>query len=71
MFIAIDAGRVAGTEALDQVLEETIGDLHSASPLDVAEPVAYPGERMLERRRDNLENGVPVDTEFWEQVLAM
>ena len=71
MFIAIDVGRIAEPQALVRMLEETFEDLHSAPPLDEAEPVAYPGERMLQRRRDNLENGVPVDTEFWEQVLAM
>ncbi len=71
MYIAIDVARIAGREAVTQMLEETFGDLHSAPPLDEGEPVAYPGERMMERRRDNLENGVPVDSEFWEQVLAM
>ncbi|MBI3944423.1 MAG: 3-dehydro-L-gulonate 2-dehydrogenase [Armatimonadetes bacterium] len=70
-FIAIDIIRIAGEEGLRQVVEETIGDLHTAPPLREGEPVAYPGERMLQRRRENLEKGVPVDSEFWEQVLAL
>jgi LDH2 family malate/lactate/ureidoglycolate dehydrogenase len=33
--------------------------------------VRYPGERTLETRRRNMEEGVPVDPEIWEAVLGM
>jgi 3-dehydro-L-gulonate 2-dehydrogenase len=35
------------------------------------ETVRYPGERVLQARRENLELGIPVDPGVWERVLAM
>ena len=71
VFIAIDIEKVAGAEDLRETVEDIVGDLHQALPLEEGGEVTYPGERMLKTRRENLEKGIPVDDEFWQRVLDM
>jgi 3-dehydro-L-gulonate 2-dehydrogenase len=33
--------------------------------------IFYPGERTLLTRTDNLEKGIPLEEEIWNQVLQM
>ena len=71
VFLAIHAAEIAGEDVLRELVEETIADLHTAAPLSGARKAAYPGEGMLKRRRESLERGVPVDEDFWRQVLNL
>ncbi len=71
IFIAIDVTTVAGEEILHQTVEEIIRDLHDAPPLEGHEQVTYPGERMLKTRRESLAHGIPVDPDYWQQVLNL
>jgi 3-dehydro-L-gulonate 2-dehydrogenase len=41
---------------------------HLHAPLPDGEYVRYPGERTLETRRRNLDDGVPVEPAIWAQV---
>jgi len=70
VFIAIDpaaAGQTGGSANLaDQVLEH----LQSPRPAD-GEYVRYPGERVLQTRRENLANGIPVEPAVWRDVHAL
>ena len=69
MFVAIDPGHhlqgrsrsvaFAGIEAL-------VDDLHTAVPA-----VRAPGEGMFAARRRSEAEGVPVDPELWERILAL
>lgn len=68
VFIAIN---VCTAPHLHQTMEETVQDLHSAPALEQNEPVRYPGEGMLQTRQDNLKNGIPVDEDYWQEVLEM
>jgi len=42
-----------------------------AQPAQPGDDVYYPGEQTVLRRRENLEKGIPVDPEYWNQVQAM
>jgi 3-dehydro-L-gulonate 2-dehydrogenase len=33
--------------------------------------VRYPGEKTLRTRKENLEKGIPVEPDIWQDVLAM
>ena len=52
-------------------IESIIADLHAASPASEGGSVSYPGEGMLEARRRNLAEGVPVDKKQWADLQAM
>ncbi len=71
IFIAIDVTTLVGEQVLHQTVGEIIDDLHDASPLAGHEKVTYPGERMLQTRKENLTHGIPVNTDYWQQVLDM
>jgi 3-dehydro-L-gulonate 2-dehydrogenase len=64
VFVAMEAGSGAA-----EAVEKTVQDLHAAPALP-GQRIRYPGERTLEVRRRNIDEGVPVDEEVWRAVLA-
>lgn len=68
VFLALDPSSLAGPD-MAGIVERIVDDLHVPSA-DGQRPT-YPGERTLETRRRNLEQGIPVDPEIWQQVQAL
>jgi len=67
MFIAFDAGSLASAGAAPLV-DRVVDHLHASAR--GGETITYPGERTLATRRQNIELGVPVDSQIWETVLT-
>ena len=65
VFLAFDLSRFGGTDSriADDIVEslKTYGD----------GGVRYPGERTLRIRHENMEQGIPVNPEVWEQVKQL
>lgn len=59
-------GRELASQAADQIIEYFQGSPHSHDA-----PLRYPGQRVLNTRKENLENGVPVDPAIWQQLQAL
>lgn len=70
IMIAIDPGKFQGAEVTDAIVDELIADIHSSVPVKEGEKVFYPGEIEIGTRKDNMENGIPVIDEVWEQIKA-
>ena len=74
VFLAFDPFKVvrSGEESANpgwiahQILEHL--QLPSCSALP---PVHYPGERVLQTRKENLEKGIPVDPAIWHQLESL
>lgn len=58
------------TEQNERLINEILDYTKSSNPVD-GEQVSYPGENMLKTRERNLRDGIPVNEEIWERVLAM
>lgn len=71
MFIALDATRIAGEDYLTAAVNEVLDNLHGSSPVDLAQPVRYPGESSLAIRQANLANGIPVDDGVWAKIQSL
>ena len=71
VFIAIDLHRLPDADAFAERLRLTLADMVTSKPVDPAKPVYYPGYHMMETRKDNLANGIPVDEAIWEAVRAL
>jgi 3-dehydro-L-gulonate 2-dehydrogenase len=71
IMIAIDQTKFNDCETTDRIVEELIADIHSSTPVKEGGKVLYPGERVLQTRRENLEKGIPVVEEIWSKILAM
>jgi 3-dehydro-L-gulonate 2-dehydrogenase len=69
VFVAFDLSSLGEAEASARVADEIVESIRP-SPADGGE-VRYPGERTLETRRRNLEEGIPVEPSVWEQVQSL
>ncbi|WP_194777945.1 3-dehydro-L-gulonate 2-dehydrogenase [Pararhodonellum marinum] len=59
-----------GLDFSDEILDGLIDNFSQTEVFDDKE-VRYPGEGTLKTRKENLEKGVPVDPEIWQQVLEL
>ncbi|MFL6253604.1 MAG: 3-dehydro-L-gulonate 2-dehydrogenase [Pyrinomonadaceae bacterium] len=64
VFLAFDLSTLGGTEAASRIADDIIESLHT----DGGDGVRYPGERTLKIRRENIEQGIPVEPSVWEMV---
>jgi 3-dehydro-L-gulonate 2-dehydrogenase len=71
VMIAIDQTKFNDTETTDRIVDELIKDIHSSEPVKEGTKIRYPGENVINTRKDNLENGIPVIEEKWNEVLGL
>jgi 3-dehydro-L-gulonate 2-dehydrogenase len=67
VFMAFDPNRLGSGVSASEVAEQVIRHFRLPSR-GQNERVRYPGERVLQTRRENLASGVPVDPSIWRQV---
>jgi 3-dehydro-L-gulonate 2-dehydrogenase len=67
VFLAFDLSSLGG--AASGMADEIIR--HFRQTPSGNEEVRYPGERVLNVRRENMEKGIPIDPEVWEQVRSL
>ena len=70
-FMAIDIYTLKDRDEIMKQVEISLEELKACEPMDSSKPVHFPGEGMQAVRKDNLENGIPVDEGIWQQVLAL
>ena len=71
LFIAISPDKFGDAEYLRQITDATIEHIKGSVPESENGTIYYPNEMSYDTRADNLENGIPVDEEFWGIVKAM
>ena len=54
----------------EKLLNEIIDYTHDVEPMHSGERTYYPGERTLQTRAKNLEEGIPVSEAVWNEVLG-
>jgi 3-dehydro-L-gulonate 2-dehydrogenase len=70
VFIAIDLNKPGNSSSVPQHLENIINDYHQSTPED-KKRISFPGERVLQTRKENLLNGIPVLEKFWKEILTL
>ena len=70
VFIAIDINKLSNRPAIAQVVENIISDYHGSIP-DDQKAITFPGERVLQTRKRNVENGIPVVKQVWDDILKL
>lgn len=68
VFIAIDIRRLGNHSMIPTLLQQIIQDYHQSIPLDDNKNITYPGERVMNTRKQNLANGIPVLNDIWEKI---
>ncbi len=71
IMIAIDPSKANSQELTDQIVNDIVADIKSSEPAQEGGTVLYPGEPEAMTIQENLEKGIPVIEEKWNQVLAM
>lgn len=71
VFIAIDPINMSGNNFIEKTVNDTINYLHQTTSADGNDGVFYPGERTIERRKENMQKGIPCDEGIWAKLLEM
>ena len=71
VFIAIAPDKFGDADYLRQITNTNIDHIKASVHDPENDIIYYPNEMSYETRADNLENGIPVDEEFWSIVKAM
>lgn len=71
VFIAIDISKLGKQSVITQTIEEILKDYHQSIPLDEFKKIVYPGERVLQTRKNNLANGIPVLKKIWDEINSL
>ena len=70
VFIAINLRSLHNFPAIENSINQIIEDLHKSNPENPSEKIRYPGESVLQIRKENLEKGILVNKATWERLLC-
>ncbi len=71
VFISINPKMLNNFPSINRTIDNIIHDLHSSNPIDPENKVRYPGENVLQLRKENMEKGIPVNKLTWERLCAL
>jgi 3-dehydro-L-gulonate 2-dehydrogenase len=71
VFIAVDINSLNNFASISNSIEKIIGDFHESNPDSSYSRIRYPGENVLELRKENLKNGIPVNSKVWNNILNL
>jgi 3-dehydro-L-gulonate 2-dehydrogenase len=71
VFITFNLEKLSNFPAIEKTINEIITDFKNSEPDETGGELRYPGERVLQSRAENLENGIPVIRNIWEQILKL
>ncbi|WP_312653830.1 3-dehydro-L-gulonate 2-dehydrogenase [Proteiniclasticum sp.] len=71
VMIAIDPKKFNTADQIDEMVSRIVDDIKSSDVDEKIGRVSYPGESTIRRRKDNLENGIPVVPEIWNKIKAL
>ena len=71
IFISIDPTKFSDRETIDAMINTVLEDIKQSELADDAQPVLYPGERVISTRKENMSNGIPVRDDIWNKIKQM
>lgn len=70
IYIAIDPHKFSSSELLDKSINEIL-DFYLSAEKESEGELSYPGERINKTKQYNLKNGIEINDEIWNRVLAL
>jgi 3-dehydro-L-gulonate 2-dehydrogenase len=71
VFIAIDISKFPHHSTTPAMIENIIGDYLQSVPENDKSKIVYPGERVLQTRKRNTQDGIAVVKKAWEEILLL
>jgi len=68
--VIIDPAKLIDDDFFNGEINATISYVKAAKPIDPAKPVLVPGDPERNRKAEREANGVPIDDNTWEEILA-
>jgi 3-dehydro-L-gulonate 2-dehydrogenase len=69
LFIVINYRAISPKELSEEIIEHSVEYLLNSQ--STGAPIIYTGQITIDTRKDNLENGIPVNEKVWEEILAL
>lgn len=70
-FIAINSRAVNDAQEEDEIADRLLSHLLNARPAPGFSAPRYPGQKVLQVRKDNMANGIPVEESVWQAILDL
>lgn len=70
VFIAIDIKKLSNFPAIENTISEIIKDFKNSELINADNPVRFPGERVVQTRKENLKKGIPVNINIWDEIRS-
>jgi 3-dehydro-L-gulonate 2-dehydrogenase len=71
VFVAININKLPHHSSVPGIIENILSDYKQSVPQDEASSITYPGERVLKTRKQNLERGIPVIRQVWDDIVKL
>jgi len=71
LFITIDISKLSNHSLISKTVEGIIDDYHQSEKADASKKITFPGERVLQSRKRNLANGIPVLKKVWDKIMEL
>jgi 3-dehydro-L-gulonate 2-dehydrogenase len=71
LFMAIDPYQIGGKEFVEKTLNQTVAYIKSSEPVTEGKAVLYPGELEAIIRKENMEIGIPVHEDIWNELQKL
>ena len=71
VFISINIKQLPNHSGIPLLIKNIIADYKQSVPENENALISYPGERVVNNRKRNAENGIPVIKQVWEEILAL
>ena len=69
VFIAFDISKLHNFPTIQNTISEIISDYKASLPEDEKSTIRYPGEQILKIRAANLQDGILVNKDVWNEIL--
>lgn len=70
VFIAIDLSKLTNESSISATIKAIVEDYKMSVPIEEGGKISYPSERVLRTRNKNLQEGIPVLENIWNEILA-
>lgn len=71
VLIVIDPKKMGTEASMYETLKKAVGHLKSSELAEGSNGIFAPGEDFIRFRKDNMENGIPVDDGVWNEIKAL
>ena len=68
VFICLQPQLSSAADQVEKVIQQALTFVKSSQQVNAQSEILYPGEMVLRTRLENLEAGIPVHEEVWQQV---